>query len=362
MKYEKIMFVIVSLLVFTALAYSEPNDFKPVSSNDVNYVLNMLAAHIQDNYDRINTWEGEIENTDYIWFHGTSAERIFHGYMDSNEQAPDEIKETVNGNNSFSIDSKKDNLLIRSTPVGKITLLDIKTNRSYDSGLQRSEDAVITTPGYRIECSPYTRDRVSKEVTQRMATKRPVSTNIMIVMQGAHDPRIALKGRGLPVWSILESLAKKGLEQGGVSNKLEERGNDGFVDYRIEILGVADGNVVGFLSMLFSGNKGFLATEYETRNKDGSLRAKEMIDFTLVDGVYLPARIHYTSYEDSGKMMEDRMQIFKNMQVNKTIPEDSFTYKNAGLKNGDLFDDKIEGKKYKYQDANLVQITEPNNL
>ncbi|MGB7581285.1 MAG: hypothetical protein WBL85_02400, partial [Sedimentisphaerales bacterium] len=82
MKSEKIMFVIVSLLAFTAFVYGEPNDFKPVSSNDVNYVLNMLAAHTQDNYDRINTWEGEIENTDYIWFHGTSAERIFRGYMD----------------------------------------------------------------------------------------------------------------------------------------------------------------------------------------------------------------------------------------------------------------------------------------
>jgi len=359
MKYRKITLVITSLLVFAALVYGEPNDFKPVSSNDVNDVLNMIAAHIQDNYYRINTWEGEIENTTYLWRHGQSAERAFREYMDNNEQAPEEIKQTLKGNHFFLVDSKKDNLLIRSAPVGKITLLDIKTNRSYDSGLQRSEGTVITTPDYQIKCDPYRLHHVSKETIQRMATKKPVSGNIVVVM-GESDPRIALKGRGLPVWFLLESMAKKGLGREGYSIKLEEKVNNGLVDYRLEIPGIDNGTAVGFFSMLFSGSKGFLVTDYELRDKAGNLQAKETTDFTLIDGIYLPARIHYAVYEANGKMKEDRTQVFKNMRVNKTIPEDSFTYKNLGLKDGDLFDNKIEGKKYKYQDANLVPIAEPN--
>jgi hypothetical protein len=361
MKSENITLLIISLLLFTSFADGEPNDFKPVSSNDVNYVLNMLAAHIQDNYDRINTWEGEIEYTYHKWYRDNSAEIEFRDHVQSNEQAPGEFEKTANGKKGFVIDSKKDNISIHYIPIGQMSLLDTKTNRSFESDADRREETVIVTPNYLMECGPYRYDYKGnkKELVQRIGIKRPVPSNPMMTWE--EDPRVTLKSRGLPIWIQLESLIKKGLKQGGFSIKLEKRADNGFVEYRLEEPVVADGNAFGLMRMIFPGNKGFIITEYEYTDTNGNIQAKQTIDFTLIDGIYLPSLRHTLQYDENGRIQTDKTEIFKNIRVNKTIPEDSFTYENAGLKNGDFVKDEITNKKYEYRDANLILITEPNS-
>jgi hypothetical protein len=357
--------IVVNLLAFTGLIYGEPNDFKPVSSNDVNYVLNMIASHIQENYNHINTWEGEIEYTNNTWYSGASAENEFHKCKNSKGETPNDAKKTSISKRTFLIDSKKDNLLIQYIPIGQTFLLDVNSNHSYEYTENRLEETIITKPEYQIEVMPLRYRDDSNEITQRIGIKRPGSGNLMVDMMRAHDPRTALRNIGMPVWSWLEYLVQNGLIRQDASIGIKERFRDGFIDYRIdysvETPVPVDGSAVKVYSIIFSGNSDFHIVSHETKDKDGNILAKQTTDFTLIDGIYLPAHIHLIEYAENGKVKMEETHVFKNMRVNKIIPEDSFTYKNAGLKNGDIVKEEITDKKYIYQDANLVPIAEANN-
>ena len=58
----------------------------------------------------------------------------------------------------------------------------------------------------------------------------------------------------------------------------------------------------------------------------------------------------------SGVLTMKEIITFKNHLVNDPIPEETFTYKNLGLKDGDKFIDKIKNKEYKYKAGKLVEV------
>ncbi|MGR3301917.1 MAG: hypothetical protein ACUZ8I_05375 [Candidatus Scalindua sp.] len=353
MKSKKIKLVIVSLLVFAASTSGGSKDFHTVSDEDASDVLRMIAACIKSNYERINTWEGEIEYTSNWWYYGVSAEKEFRKHLKGREAAPEGIKKTGIGKRNFLIDSKKDTLLIRYIPVGQMSIMDIKSSLSYEStlsALHRPERSVLTTPEYQIECKPL--GYRGNEVVRRWGIKRPNSSSFMMIL-GTQDPRVLLKGIGRPVWSWLESLAQGESVWGDTATvKLEERVHgDGFVDYRIEISYTVGGTTAQVYHILFSGKDNFHMTLHETKDKDGNIIGKETRKFILKEGIYLPSRVTETEWDvKSGKKIEEKTGVFKNMRLNQSIPEGSFTYKNCGLKDGDLLEDKILNKRFKYKE------------
>ena len=42
---------------------------------------------------------------------------------------------------------------------------------------------------------------------------------------------------------------------------------------------------------------------------------------------------------------------FTNLQLNQDVPEETFSYTNLGLEEGDMFSDKIKNKEYRYEVA-----------
>jgi hypothetical protein len=53
--------------------------------------------------------------------------------------------------------------------------------------------------------------------------------------------------------------------------------------------------------------------------------------------------------------------VIQNFELNVNIDINDFTIEGIGIPKGTKVVDKIAGKEYKYQDANLIPIAEPNN-
>ena len=79
----------------------------------------------------------------------------------------------------------------------------------------------------------------------------------------------------------------------------------------------------------------------------------------MVNGVYVPSRTTEQNFErKNGELSYEAKYTFKNAKTNHPISQETFTYKNLGLKNGDKFIDKILDKEYTYQDGDLISASE----
>ena len=83
------------------------------------------------------------------------------------------------------------------------------------------------------------------------------------------------------------------------------------------------------------------------------------ITYESIDGICVPKTVHYVTFRSSDlKKSFDSKITFTKSILNVPIPAETFKYKNLGLKEGDVFKDEIQKKKYKYQNANLIFVSD----
>jgi len=94
-----------------------------------------------------------------------------------------------------------------------------------------------------------------------------------------------------------------------------------------------------------------------------SLRAPELtlsrqidVEYTDLKGVYLPSKVHYVDYDKDGNITMEKRYTFKDMKINESIPESTFSEYNIGLLEGDRMVDKINNKTFVYKKGTLVDI------
>jgi hypothetical protein len=82
----------------------------------------------------------------------------------------------------------------------------------------------------------------------------------------------------------------------------------------------------------------------------------------VIDNVHLPSRTTTQNFAgESAKLSDQSECIFVNSQLNQTIPGNTFSYKNLGMKEGDKFQNKIENKEYIYREATKeLELVEQN--
>jgi len=141
----------------------------------------------------------------------------------------------------------------------------------------------------------------------------------------------------------------------GYSLKVEERMDESITEYRIQLPGKVAPEAYLFLTMFFSSEKGFNIISVETTDHNGKLSQRSTWDYDLVNGVYIPSKTTEQIFErKNGGLSYEAKYTFKNQKVNRPIPEETFRYKNLGLKNGDKFIDNILREEYIYQDGELI--------
>jgi hypothetical protein len=337
--------------------------FHTVDPNQISDILTMISNQMRSNYDCIKTWQGEVRIISDFIYEGAAAERIFKTHTDGEGKCPKAIKEHREYVIEFSVDARKEFLYANYYSIKPLQYTDIETGRDLIAkGIAGCRIAIVT-PEYEFHSTGDTmREGV---VTSRRAVKhmRQKGSTCDNTTPPVFDPR-ELFIPGKPIWETFPQLLQYINEHGQVNVnrytlEVEKRTNGSTIEYRVQIPGKVSPTDYLLMEMIFSGEKGFNIVSFETTDSDGRLFQKRTWDYSLVNGVYLPNKTIEQNFEHkNGNLVYEKKYIFRNSQINHSIPEKTFTYKNLGLKNGDKFVDKIENKEYTYQDANLIPITE----
>jgi hypothetical protein len=362
-----ILLISFSILDAKASDANTTSEFKPVDPNRIPEILTMISEQVRSNYEKIKTWQGETDvETDFI-DEGTEAERIFKERTNSTGEIPKVVKEHKETGHQFAADIEKDflysNLYQKIPPV----YTDSESGRNLGTkSLRPWFTFSITTPEYSISSMPGTFHGNSIVVRRAVKETRQKGSTCTSGMPPAYDPRETFTTAGGKVWEsfplILQYINEHGKYSfGGYDLKVEESTSGNITKYRIVIPNKAISGEYHFLTKIFSSEAGFNMTSFEVVTEEGKVLLEWKWDYDLIDGVYLPKVTSQRNFtRKDGKLDYEKRRTFKNQKVNKPIPAETFTYKNLGLKDGDEFIDKIAGKEYRYQDANLVFVVDVN--
>lgn len=358
-----VLLILFNLTSAEGLRGDIASEFRPVDSNRILEILTMIPSRVKSNYDKIKTWQGEKKFTINRIYEGTAAEREFNTRTDGTGKTPNTVIRRIEGRNKFAVDLEKDFLYANVIWGNPPYYMDLETGRDLGTKSAPSQKVSIVTPEYYINWGPHAmRDGVitSRKAVKQVRQKGSTCTNLSPPVS---DPRECFVV-GQPVWEIFPpQLLQHINEHGGFSVdghplKIEERMDGDTVGYRIQIPGKVSPEQYLFITMVFSGEKGFNIISYEVTYPNGKVFQQLTWEYELVSGVYLPIKTTEQNFRpDTGQLSYDKISTFKNLKINQPIPPETFTYKNLGLKNGDKFIDKILGEEYIYQDEALIPVS-----
>jgi hypothetical protein len=363
--YKKITVVVLAIMIilgsFHHATIADTIKFQRVDPNKVPDELAMLAAVTQSNYEKIKTWQGKIASeSNYFYYRGENSADLLKQHAGIKSIAdPNELAMTGKGIIEFKIDMGK-NLLFRYQNRPKpIEYIDTEKGVTYTSLEESSESTRIIAGEYKIESYPYTLKR-DGAISSRRATKQPHRQSQIITDDS--DPRYCYS-IGKPAWILLSELSEgirlfsKDPNSAFSGVILEKAQTAKGATYRMKL--TLPGASPSFeWKVTFDGEKGFNPVYVEVKNDKGIKISEITRDFIKVQGIFLPAKQRVVQYDGTdGRLRRAATSTFSDMKVNMALPESTFSHKNLGLKNGDKFVDKIDGKEYTYQDANLVPDT-----
>lgn len=364
-----VLLILFNLTSSGGLRGNTGGEFRSVDPNQTPNVLTLISDHVLSNYKGIRTWEGEVDVTIERVFEGPAAERIFKTETEGADKIPSSIKRHKENKIEFALDSDKGLLYASNYRQKPSQYTDLESGRDLVSKSVPNFIRSIVTPEYHIQCSPYTmREGIilsSKAVKESREECTECETPLF-------DPRTILKVSTPPIWEILSHLAERIANDecaiDGYTLRVEKRTDGVITEYRIqkpsklspkpERLGP---EYYMIFTMTFSSAKGFNIISEEITWGDGKLFKKLTWNYKLVDGIYLPHKTTEQVFRgDTGRLSHEQKSTFNNLQINHLIPENTFTYKNLGMKNGDKFIDKIGGKEYIYQEEKLIEVEKKN--
>lgn len=360
---NKITFCSVILLISLSFFASESleakttSEFHPLSYDQIPNILIMISDKTQSNYDRIKTWQGEIDVIVDAIYEGTKAKRILENKRSCAEKNAEVVREHRRSKIEFVADCNENFFYAKKCRINPRKYIDVETGTILCIRSVPWYNISIGTPEYQIRCIPD--GKRGDSITSRKAVKKATQESCASFGSDVFDPRSFL----IPGWRfwetfprVLQYIKEHGeFSVDGHPLKVEECIDGTITKYRVQLPGWVNTEQYLFITMIFSGEKGFNITSLETTRSDGKLFNKMTWDYDLIDGVYLPNKTTKQDFTgDNAKLTYDRTSFFKNSRINHTIPAEKFTYKNLSLENGDKFIDKTLGKEYTFQDGELI--------
>jgi hypothetical protein len=158
-----------------ALWAEDPNQpIRNITENEMPAILQMIGSHIHDNFKRINTWTGEI-NENITWIHtGTSAKNLFENATDTKGTAPNAIKQKVVDKIVFAIDANKDCIYIDNIREKPSQYFNQDTGG--DLGNSKSTPyryTIISKPEYLLKSEPRSFNKNNEIFRMRAVKKAP---------------------------------------------------------------------------------------------------------------------------------------------------------------------------------------------
>jgi hypothetical protein len=376
-KLNRALIIVFMLSILSSLCIADDNQqckWVAVDQNRFAEILTMIDGRVEENYDRIKTWRGKVNMVFNNAYKGDEVKRLYEEML-VDKPLPDEIIDHVELKKEFAVDVNKGLLYESTYPDAQQHIIDAQTNKNLKLNdlVQIGGGSKILTPDYHINCKELkNRDGIivgRKVIKQkRPAGKLTCQSNLPPVF----DPRDTIRIFGdiqedtfAPLGGTfakyLKFFDKNPLVDGYPTITVEECLLGDIKKYRITLIGLeedGDGKTVHlFNKLVCSSEAGFNVVSYSYAVASGKILREKTFEYDLFNGVYLPVQKIDLSFDYStGNLKQQNTITFFNEKVNEPISEDIFTYKNLDLQDGDKFIDKIEGKEYKYQDANLVFV------
>ena len=355
-------FVLLTLLNFVAegLGNSIENNFQPVPPDQMSGILTMISNETQSNYDKIKTWQGKVDVTIGRIYEGTKAERVFKNQINGEGEVPRKVKRLVETTVEFAVNSEKGLFFDKKFYRSPVRYIDPDSGRVLGTKSIVGSTTTIATPEYRITNVPFIKRKDVIITRKASKEKRAFKKDCPTCKKDIFDPRIeaidgrAFRGSFLFLINYIEKHGEFSID--GQSLRIEKHVAGTTTEYRLEIPSpqTSPGEFV-FTTMIFNSDKGFNISLSETRTADGKLYNKVTWEYEAINGVYLPASTMIQIFKGENAVLDNEREcIYTNLKLNQAIPEETFTYKNLGLENGDKFIDKILNKEYTYQDGEFI--------
>jgi len=361
--FTKLSLIIVLIILMCGLAVGQSETFQVVKLERIPEILRTISIQTKENFERIHTWQYEMEGSRYIIDKGEQAKRTFEIHTNAVGPCPNEVAEIDSSRVIFRCDLDKElsySKVCRNTPI---RYLDLADSRDLGAKSGRSCGSYIVMGEYQLSANPNAWRK--GEVIERKAIKQKIEKDDSSC--GGHQPVYLpryLFDIESQVWvrgpRLMEIIEEKGEHVvNGLSMKVEQRTLSGDVQYRVHepfVMNVFDINNVWEIKT-FSANAGYNIISSEMTTDDGKLMHQESIEYQDVNGVYVPSRRTKDTFDYRDfSLSSHKENVFKNVRINEAIPAETFTYKNLGLKNGDKFIDKVLDKEYTYQNEQLIAV------
>jgi len=352
----------------------------PVDQNSYAEIMTMINSRVEENYDRIKTWQGKVKIVTESVNEGEGGKRLYEHIL-VNKPLPNKIIDHVELTKEFAMDANKGLLYVNVYPDAQQQVIDAETGRNLQLKelVQIGSGKSILTPNYHLDCRE-NKDRdgiiVSRTVIKqtRPAGELTCHRHLRPVFNPRETMRIFGDITGKSFAPLGGAFAKylAFFDKEGGSNidghptiTVEECNVGDVKKYRIVLLVLSrddDGSKVHIFSNLVCASEaGFNVVSYLMMANNDRVLENKTWRYGLVNGVYLPLQTIKAHFNyQTGNLDTQSTYTFIDQKANQPISDAVFTYKNLGLKDGDTFDDRIEGKKYTYQKGTLAEIKDPN--
>jgi len=346
---------ILMILSNVAIASDDGQIKTKVQMDEIPEILDMISTTMRNNYDQIKTWRGEVHLSIDRIHDGADSEQIFKNNTHNKGEIPNVILKHEEPTIEFSLNAEDDLLFVNQYPGKPRQYIDFETKRDLGAKWMPDHSKAIVTPEYYLHSSPniIREDVVLKH--KAVKTKREKGrSSCGGSVPPIYEPRDSFGARRTILKTLprlLQHINEHGeLNVDGYSLKVEEHKDGDVTRYFVQQPVKIPPETYRFIKMVFCSDNGFNIVSYEITDSNGKLLRRLTWKYELVSGVYLPQKTTEERFKrKNGGLSYYIENTFNNLQLNQPIPEETFTYKNLGLKEGDIFVDKIKKKEYVYQ-------------
>jgi hypothetical protein len=361
----KLSMNIVQIFLMCSLAAGQSETFQVVEPEKIPGILRTISNQSKQNFEKINTWQGELETSRSFIAKGEQAKETFKTMTNAVGPCPSEVVELTTSRIIFKCDLEKGLFYSKSAREEPSRYFDPADNRDLGTKSTTRSSSHIVNNEFRIRTEPV-RYRKGK-VIERKAIKEKTDADGPSCKgsQPAYLPKY-LFDIDYQAWNTYPSIAET-IEKEGVYTvdelplKAEQRTLAGDLQYRIHrpyrlnSFGIKN----FWMVQTFSTQAGYNMISWKMVTADGGkLMQQGSIEYQKINDVYVPIRSTKESYDPRDFTLKSTEEtVFRNVRINEAIPAEIFTYKNLGLEDGEKIEDRIINKEFIYQKGELAEVT-----
>jgi hypothetical protein len=354
-------FLIAGFAHQTVAAADANQTVRSVPAEEIPTILDLIANGIRENYERINTWTGEIDKK-ITWVHtGSLVEELLENAADRKGDVPETLLQKAQDKITFAVDTNNNFVYVDTLRDKPSTYFNYNTGTAVgNSGPSPIWSTIIAKPDFLLKADAQSFEKGTGRLIHKKAEKKlSKQKSQRSLYEGRYDPRKAFFPGADFTWDTLDRLIARLEKYGkiaidGYTFKMEEYKRGDNIEYEIiepTVMNLERTKPEHYviLTMVFSSQYGFNMTSFEAANGSGTVFQKFTWEYELTDSVYVPKRVIMKLHNVKGEVTDEYDSTYKNNKVNQEISSDTFEISNLKLMDGDVFIDEIANKKSVYK-------------